>query len=466
MKYMAWIALAGVAFALMLDTAQAQVQSLEQKADRYLGPLVDTNNFYGVVLIEQAGKSLLSKGYGFSSLEHQVRNTENTKFQIASLSKPFTAAAVVLLAQRGRIDLNAPLSETLPDYPNGDRLTIHQLLVHSSGIPDINVQPVYVDLSLKARTPAALVDAFKNLPLQFNPGAQTRYSNSNYNLLALIIERVSGLAYGEFMRQEIFRPLEMENSNHRGDAQAIIPNLAEGYAPIGRTDLQRAPWLDWTVKTGNGSLYTTTTDLRKWVRGFFGGKVLSPASVKLALTPHVPDVGFGTMGAALTGVGYGWAMMQHLGREKVFFFGRSPGFSSHLSYYPKEDLTIIVLSNTYSLVTTPTADAMAAMVFGEPYDEPKVSATQLPGATIDRLVGTYQFDEKFSVPNMKLDVSAAGGHLSITTNFAGFPPSALIFRSDLRFIVRSYWLGLDFLAELNGNATALTFAGAKATRVK
>ena len=180
--------------------------TLESEVARYLDPLVQTNNFYGAVFIARGNRVLVNKGYGLASIEHGVPNTAESVFQIASVSKPFTATAVLLLAQRGLVDLKAPLSKILPDYPNGARLTLHHLLLHTSGIPDINVQPVYAELSLQHQSPGSLVAAFKDLPLAFEPGARFSYSNSNYNLLALIIERVTGKSYGQFLRDEFFCP--------------------------------------------------------------------------------------------------------------------------------------------------------------------------------------------------------------------------------------------------------------------
>ena len=131
------------------QTTTDESRKLENQVAGFLDPLVQTNNFYGAVFIARGDRVLLNRGYGLASVEHTVPNTAESIFQIASVSKPFTATAVLLLAQRGLVDLKAPLSKILPDYPNGARLTLHHLLLHTSGIPDINVQPVYAQLSLQ-----------------------------------------------------------------------------------------------------------------------------------------------------------------------------------------------------------------------------------------------------------------------------------------------------------------------------
>lgn len=435
---------------------------LERAVDAYVEPLVETNNFYGVVLIAQGDEVLVGKGFGLASIELGAPHTPESVFHIASVSKPFTATAILLLAERGLIDLEAPLSDLLPDYPNADRLTIRDLLLHTSGIPDINVQPVYQELSLHRQTPADLVDAFKDLPLAFEPGSRFSYSNSNYNLLALIIERTSGMSYGEFLDREFFTPLALSHTGHPGEAQDVIPHMVDGYLPVDRIGLARAPWLDWTAKTGNGSLYSTASELHTWVRAFFGGELLTSETMETALADQLTDV---EVGGLVNNLGYVWGSVEHLGRRRHHFIGRSPGFSATLLYYPSDELTIIVLSNTYSLASVPAANAFAAMVFNEPYEAPSLSAEPPPSETIARVVGDYQFGADAPVPNMTLSIVAREGHLFVETDFPGIPPSALLPESDLRFLMRSYWLPLTFVAEPDEDATAFDLFGARATRV-
>ena len=437
--------------------------SLAREIDRYFAPLVASNNFYGTVYVTRGGEVLAEAGYGFASIELDVPNTGASVLPIASVSKPFTATAIMLLQQRGLVDLKAPLSKILPDYPNGDRLSLHHLLLHTSGIPDINVQPAYVELSHAHRTPAELVAAFRDLPLLFEPGARFQYSNSNYNLLALVIERVSGMSYGDFVRREILEPLDLRNTGHPDRADAIIPKLAAGYSPVGRAELARAPWIDWTVKTGNGSLYSTGADLSKWARGFSKSDLLSRQTLELATTPQLQNIGIDSMRGDLS---YVWSIGRLLDRRKVWFAGRSPGFSAAISYFPEDDLAIVVLSNTYSLVTTQAADAIAAMVFGAPYARQEISDAPLPVESVRRWVGTYQFGERAPVPRMKMRVAEEHGRLTLEPDFAQMAPSALLPVADGTFIVRSYWLELKFDAEPNAAAKALTLFGARAERVE
>src|SRR5215813_2874705 len=238
-------------------TDDKKLLPIEARVDAYMKPYVDMKLFNGSVLIAQKGKVLLSKGYGMANYELDVPNTPKTKFHIASITKAFTAASIMLLEERGLLHTGDVLTKYIADYPNGDKITIHHLLTHTSGIPNINNFPQYNDWSRFPQTTASLIEKFKTLPLNFQPGARYDYSNSNYNVLAFIIEKVSGKSFGDFLKENIFDPLDMKDTAHDGDASAIIKNVAAGYTPTGYDGFEKTPYLDWTAKTGNGSLYST-----------------------------------------------------------------------------------------------------------------------------------------------------------------------------------------------------------------
>ncbi|HTK94311.1 MAG TPA: serine hydrolase domain-containing protein, partial [Terriglobales bacterium] len=247
--------LASILALLTIASAQAAPPaSLSSRADAYLAPYVAGNNFSGSVLIAQHGRILLRQGYGLANRELDVPNTPATCFQIASISKPFTAAGVLLLVEQGKVALTDPVAKFVPDFPHGNEITVEHLLTHTSGIPDINGLPAYGELSRSPQTPASLIAAFRSAPLDFAPGTKYAYSNSNYNLLARIIEIVSGLDYGTYMRERVFSPLGLKATDHPANAADLLPDRAAGYAPRGATGIENAPYLDWTAKTGNGSL--------------------------------------------------------------------------------------------------------------------------------------------------------------------------------------------------------------------
>jgi CubicO group peptidase (beta-lactamase class C family) len=392
----------------------------------------------------------------------------DSKFQLASASKPITAAAVLKLVEQGKIDLHAPISAILPDYPNGEHITVHQLLTHTAGVPNVNQLPGYRELGLKRRTPAEIVDAFKNAKADFPPGTSLAYSNSNYVLLALIIEKVSGMAYGDFLQQEVFGPLGMTASGHRGDDAAVLSHMSQGYLVEGRSGLLRPAWFDWTVKTGNGSLYSTADDLNRFVQGYFGGRVIGEALLKKATSP-APDLparaaGFDWMARE---VGYGWMIDRHLGRRRLYHPGNSPGFNAAIAYYPDDRLTVIVLSNIYISNTVPLAEALAAMTFGHPLSPPLLADNPVAPAEIARLTGDYKFGGDFPDRRKTMAVFEEGGRLWLRPE--GQASSPLLPAGPLAYVVRPSWAGIRFDAQPGAKAVALVYTDGsssyRATRV-
>lgn len=416
---------------------------LEAMIDTYLAPVLRTNNFAGVVLIARGDDIIFQKGYGFANLEHRVAHRPDTLFHIASVSKPFTAAAIMLLAEQGAIDLHAPLSRILPDFPNGEVLTIHHLLTHMSGIPNINDFAEYEEIQFHRQTPQQLVSFFRDRPLEFAPGTRYRYSNSNYNLLAHIIERVSGRPYGEFLDSEIFQRVGLAHTGHPRDMSDIVQGLADGYAPRGLRDLERARYIDWSVKAGNGSLFSNAADLVRFFRAVHEGRLLDSRSMAASFTQHRPQVG------------YGWFITRVNGRDIHHMNGRQPGWSAQADYYVADGVTIIVLSNTYTTVATPIARAVGGIYFGEPYEPfPALSERPLAAEAVAPMLGTYQFGADYYVPNLAVTIVQRDGGLC-AENSNGYPASALIPVGPTRFIMRSFWTDLEFIPAVEGRPSEL-----------
>ncbi len=415
--------------------------NLEAQVDAYVKPYVETGNFSGAILIARQGKVLFSKGYGMANREWAIPNTPETRFQIASVSKPFTAAAIFMLQQQGKLSIQDPLSKFVPDYPQGDLITLDHLLSHTSGVPNVNQFPEYDE---KARSPLTLtqvVALFKDKPLDFQPGEKYSYSNSNYNLLAFVIEKVSGMEYGEFLRRNIFTPLGM-NDTGQPLAGQILLRRASGYVPVGMTDVEASPYLDWSIKTGNGSLYSTVEDLYKFDRALYGDGILGAASRGKSFSEHA-------------GVGYGWSLRKNrLGRTSVGITGRSPGFSSSLERFLADDVCIVMLSNLYSSLTANLAEDLAAFAFGEKPPAPALLApASVSPQVVDALVGQYQLGEDFSFqPNLKVVITRKGEFLLMEM---GQVQSYLIPQSDTVFVDRVYGGKVTFVRDEAGTVTHL-----------
>jgi CubicO group peptidase (beta-lactamase class C family) len=297
-------------------------------------------SFMGVVLVARGADVLFAKAYGMANLEWSVPHTLTTKLPIGSNSKQFTAAAILLLEERGRLRVTDPVKSHLSDAPAAwDAITFHHLLSHTSGL--INTAPPDRGNTQPTR-PDRTIERFRNLPLQFVPGTRYSYSNAGYQLLAYLIERISGQRYEDFLRENIFEPLGMRESGSASHAP-IIPSLASGYVNEPGGAPLNAPFIDLSNGMGAGSLYSTVGDLHRWMRALFGGKLLSPASLAKMTTPVTA-----TPQGPVSEGGYGYGVIARTsaaGRREFYHGGSVPGFSSVLIYYPESQVTIAVLNN-------------------------------------------------------------------------------------------------------------------------
>lgn len=307
--------------------------------------------FMGAVLVARGSDVLFAKGYGMANLEWSVPNTPTTKFAIGSTSKQFTAAAILLLEERGKLRVTDPIKSYLPDAPAAwEAITFHHLLSHTSGMtPGTPPGPAG---ALPAR-PEKTLERFRNLPLQSAPGTKYSYSNAGYQLLAYLIERISGQRFEDFLRESIFTPLGMTDSGSATHAP-IIPSLASGYIPnpdgvpgpsVTGRPLLNAPFLDLSNGMGAGSLYSTIGDLHRWTLGLFGGKLLRAATLTKMTTP--------VDGTKMTTpvdseYAYGLGVGSSEGRRRFSHGGTIPGFGSFLTHYPESHVTVVVLTNSTS----------------------------------------------------------------------------------------------------------------------
>jgi len=415
---------------------------LEAKVDAYVRPYLEIKGFSGAILIASKGRVLLRKGYGMANYELDAPNTPQTKFHLASISKSFTAAAIMILEERGLLSVSDPLSKYIPDYPEGDKITIHHLLIHTSGIPNVNSFPDYNAKSKFPQTLASIIEMFKNQPLTMKPGERSSYSNSNYNVLAFIIEKVSGKSYGDFLKENIFDPLGMKDTGHDGKASAIVKNRASGYAPVGARDLENASWIDWTIKTGNGSLYSTVEDLYKWDRTLYTENILKKSALDKMFTPHIEDAG------------YGWYISRRLNRKVIRFSGRSPGFQGEIQRYVDDDVCVIILSNNYSGAASFMITDLAAMVFGEPYETSSINAgLKIDPKVIDGYLGRYEGGADFFIPRASITLEKRDDNLALrwSTGAVGW----LAPMTESKFYERIFGASVTFVKDDKGKVSHL-----------
>ena len=434
-----------LAVVLFAGGASAQTPSNQQIAERvegYLKPFVDSGNFSGSILIARHGQVVLRRGYGMANYELMVPNSPATRFHIASISKPFTAAAILQLEESGRLATSDSVARFVPDFPNGDRITLQHLLTHTSGIPEINDLHDYDTFALSPHTAAQLVAKFAGLPLEFQPGSKQEYSNSNYELLALVIEKVSGESYGEYLRKHILAPAGMNDSGHDGDASQLIPNAASGYRPAGLRDYEKAPYLDWSNKTGSGSITSTVEDLYRFDRALRTGAVLKAASLRKYSVECEENC-------------YGWYWDTISGHRAMFGRGRGPGFTAELDRFYDDDITVIVLSNGYSTgAQNPIARALCAIALGqEPPQPPAVRALTLPQAELAAEAGDYQYGPEFFTPYEKFTLKAQPGYLLMERGSFRAP---LVPVSPNQFLERIFFGKVTFSRDAGGKVTGCT----------
>jgi CubicO group peptidase (beta-lactamase class C family) len=317
-----------------LFTTKKQSPEVE-KIQSYLSQQVDKKNFSGCVFVEKKGKILVNEGYGMANYELNVSNTTKTKFNIGSITKTFTATAIMQLVEKNKISLEDTIDKYIQGYPNGNKISISQLLSHKSGIPDFTDFSEFMDTVRLYKTPQQLIDGFKNKPLEFEPGTKYKYSNSGYVLLAYIIEKVTGQTYEDYLNENILKPLEM-NDTEIVDAKKIVQNRASGYT-VSNKKIIHCDMVDNSYEFGAGGIYSTVEDLYKWYENINSVKILSKDSWNKMLTPNSEFYGYGWI--------TGDMKFDDVKKKVIGHNGLTFGFSSDFLKYVDDDLVIIVLSN-------------------------------------------------------------------------------------------------------------------------
>ena len=335
----------------LLISLVANAQGITEQLDHYLSTTRKKNNFNGTALVVYKGNVLLHKGYGFRNVTAKTLNDTATIYRIGSLSKPFTAAAILQLIEKRALGLKDHIRTFLPSYPRGDSITIEQLLMHSSGVKEYLAIKAIQQLpdSAPPISIEKLIAYFSDEPLVIQPGQKFSYSNSNYILLSAIIEKITGEKFEHVVRHSIFEPLSM---NHSGfDFKHVADtNKSTGHLNI-KQPISIPEDFDSTYAPGCGSMYSTAMDIYKWYKGLYNGKIMSDSTREMAFEPRKSDYG------------YGWFNEKKNGRKCISHAGGVPGFLANLQFYPADDLCIILLSNSVERDIFMDSDKLAAIVF-------------------------------------------------------------------------------------------------------
>jgi len=425
---------------IFIQIASAQTtQQIVAKSDEYMNDSVKIDNFTGAVFIARDGQPVFSKAYGMANYELDVPNKPETVFRIGSITKQFTAMAIMMLQERGKLSVNDSICKHLKDCPESWKpVTIRNLLTHTSGIVNYGALPEF-------RTPGILYDSedsvialFKNKPLVFTPGEKFTYSNSGYLLLGKIIEQVSGKDYDEFLQENIFAPLGMKNTDEDGSAR-IVKNRASGYQRQGNV-IRNPPyaWVGWSA----GSMFSTTEDLLLWEQALYTEKLIKRKSIDEMFTPF-KDFLPGTSYA------YGWIIGKQFDRQMMTHSGHGFGFAAYIIRFPTDKVTVIVLSNDITAPSASVGNALAAIAFGASYKSPN-ERKMIPAEaqTLQKYVGQYQIS-----PSLTISIEVVNkrmiGRFSGLGNFELYP------KSETAFFFKHIDGEITFIKDAEGKVTGL-----------
>lgn len=330
-----------VSFALVLFTTVsvvAQAQNIGSKIDSLLLTIFkDENGPGGVFMVAKNGKPIYQKAVGKANLELKVDLKTEDVFQLGSMTKQFTSVAILQLEEQGRLSVNDLVSKFIPDYPKGNKITLHHLLTHTSGIKDFTKMKSLQQIAQKDLSPTEMVAFFKNEPVDFAPGEKFDYNNSGYFLLGYIIELVSGEKYENYIQKHIFDKVEMTNSRYANDI-AIVENRAYGYhkKEYGYVNKSR---ISFNIPYSSGALMSTITDMLKWQNALNKNLLVNANTIKKAFSKYRLNSG------EVFTYGYGWHIKEINGVEAREHGGSIFGFKTMGVYLPAEDIYVVGFSN-------------------------------------------------------------------------------------------------------------------------
>jgi CubicO group peptidase (beta-lactamase class C family) len=339
------------------------------------------------VLVSKNGNIIYKKAFGYADIEKKTKATPETKFRIGSITKQFTAAAILKLQEENKLQVTDKLSKFLPDFPRAEEVTIHHLLTHTSGIHSYTSKEDFVKRAGSYISTAELIDFFKNDPYDFNPGEQYRYNNSAYFLLGYIVEKASGKGYSQYLKDTFFDPLGMKNSGVHASTLKL-KNEAIGHTKAGE-NYEKAPNWDMSWAGGAGAIYSTVGDLFIWNEALYNGKVLKEESLSAALTSVKLNNGKTPPDGEY---GYGLVLRKYRDLSIAEHGGGLYGFISNLVRYQKDKLTVVILNNISPAEANMNGNTVAQFYLWETMaPQPSVTQKTIAGQDLKAYEGRYDF---------------------------------------------------------------------------
>ncbi len=402
----------------IMKSSTGQNLSFEKKVDDLLTKQFNQSQPGCEVLVAKQGQVIYKKAYGSADLELNVALTPDMVFNLASITKQFTAVAILQLVEQGKISLHDSLQKFIPDFPSkGYTITIENLLTHTSGIKDY----MHLDFpnSYMERwdyRPKQLVDSFKNYPLEFEPGTKFSYSNSGYYLLGYIIETISGKRYQNYVQDNLLKPLGLTHT-YFDSTGIIIPNRVHGYLKDDRVYRNEDYWSP-TIEYSAGGLISNVDDLFKWHEGLYSYQILKKETLQKAFTSYKLKDGVST------DYGYGWYLKTSNGIKSIEHAGGIPGFMTNEIYFPAEDIFFAILCNCGSAPVDELSVNISSIALGKPLQ----TDLKVDSKTFNKYVGVYKLsiDKSRAITMIKKD-NQLFAKVSDTEEYP------IVFQSDTKF---------------------------------
>jgi len=426
---------------VLLFTQTLPAQTTAEKLEEFFEAANKAKLLNGVVLVARHDSLLFSKGYGWRNYENRIPHDTNSIFRIGSVTKPFTATVILYLQEHNKLKLTDKVSKYFPQYKYGGKITIKNLLTHTSGIIEYSEQDgFFQELAYKPYTQHDFWKFISDKSLYFEPDAEYSYSNSNYFILGYIIEKVTGKPYEQNVREIIFNKAGMTHSGFDW-TYLLSPYKTVGYDILNDTVHKRSRIADSSAAYAAGGIYTTSGDMYRWYKALMNNTIISRQSLEQAFTPYKEDYG------------YGWNIRQWVKGRLIGHKGGIMGFQALFTQAPEENACIIAFSNDYSISEDPEKDlnfvdiACLRIMDGisANYYIPRVPVKS-DAATLSQYTGTYKMD---STVSFIIDVTVKDGHLQAIFN-NGNPYNFYEEKKDL-FFTKQINSQLEFRRDANGN---------------
>ena len=407
------------------------------------------------VLAAKDGRILYRKSFGYADVKNKIPVTPDTKFRIGSVTKQFTAVAILKLQEKNLLSVNDKLSKFIPDFPRGDEVTIHHLLTHTSGIRSYTGKGDFVSRVTQTITPDSLVAEIKRESYDFNPGEKMLYNNSGYFLLGYIISKVSGKSYDAYLKETFFDPLKMENTGvHYSGIK--LSNEAKGHEKVTGKYTQALDW-DMSWAGGAGAMYSTVDDLAKWNQALYEGKVIDKKSLDAALTP-----------ATLKGgdeppmkYGYGLIIGKFRGTDVISHSGGLHGFVTQLAYYPAEKITVVMFSNNAQPEANFDPNKIAEAFLWDKLEK-QISYVETAAKPVDLKIFTGRYD---LLGQLVITVTTTDNKLF--AQLSGQPKFEIFPRGENEFFWKVVEARIKFIKDENGEVNqAILFQNGQEMKAK